>query len=252
MRELLDELYRFRLYTSAFQGLLKDAQARAPQSSEGTDSSLAVRAQIGCDGQLESVHISPGWQHKLSPEAFSSAVLEAFQAAVAAQLKAWSRSLEEESWQSKIERLKNDQEKQPPPTARASHSAHIGDYSRDDITPRGLDEVVEDVIKAADSIQTLTRTPPKNSQVSASSANGMVKITLSRRGLESCTVDPRWVSRQSGPRLTAAIGDAIAQARAGLARIESDAQSAIDFAGLDRLLSETLFILNKPQRFAGP
>lgn len=94
--ELLRELSQIQQYAAGLQGLLENAQARAPLSSEGTDRSGVVRVLLDADGLPISFRVEAGWHRKLTAVAFCGAVMEAFQAAMGVRLAIWTRTLQQQ------------------------------------------------------------------------------------------------------------------------------------------------------------
>ncbi|MGH3815828.1 MAG: hypothetical protein ACRDUV_25825 [Pseudonocardiaceae bacterium] len=242
--ELMRELAQIQQYAAGLQGLLATAQAEAPRSSEGTDGTGTIRVLLDPDGLPSSFRIESGWNRKIPAEGFGGAVLEAFQAAMGERLAVWTRTLEEQGWQAQADRLRVDLDDRPSASGRGEVPSAFG-HPVQDVTPRPIDQVAEDMIKAFDHVGDLAGPPPQASGGTGASRSGKLVLTLSRAGLVSCTADPEWVSGQSAATLMNALGEALTAARADLEN--SNAQTAPS-GSLDRLFAEALALLRDPRR----
>ena len=65
--DLIRELVRLQRYASQLHALIAEAQAQAPRSARGTDSSGAVHVLLGPDGLPESIRVDPDWRQRLDP-----------------------------------------------------------------------------------------------------------------------------------------------------------------------------------------
>lgn len=243
--ELLRELSQIQQYAAGLQGLLASAQAQAPPSSEGTDRSGAIRVLLDADGQPDSFRVEPGWHRKLAAPAFGDAVIEAFQAAMGMRLAVWTRTLQERGWQAEVDRLQvGSMDKQPPAPPSAQLPPAVRRAAQE-MRPRSIDEVAEDVIKEFDNVEDAVPASPQAVRGTGSSRSGKLVFTLSKTGLVSCNADPQWVSGQTAASLTNALGEALTAARADLAR---SADQPAPSRSLDRLLAEALELLSNPRR----
>lgn len=241
--DIFGELNRFRQYAGALQKMIARAQEMAPQSIEGADRSGTIRLMLGKDGLPESIRVATDWQSRLTPEVFSNAVTEAFQVAVGRRLEAWTKTLEDENWQGKIEHLQNNFEKRSSPPPPTELPAAFKDNLRR-ITPRPTNEVVEDIIQAVERIDQ----DPKIRDVArgASSNTGRkLIIVLSENGIETCKADPKWVAGQTATGLSAALNDALSSARLSLKRAaKSKPKSSVP----DGLIHEAMSLFVDPRR----
>ncbi|MGH3811574.1 MAG: hypothetical protein ACRDUV_03825 [Pseudonocardiaceae bacterium] len=242
--ELMRELAQIQQYAAGLQDLLATAQAEAPRSGEGTDGTGSIRVFLGPDGLPNSFRIESGWNRKIPAEGFGDAVLEAFQAAMGERLAVWTRTLEEQGWQAQADRLRVDLDEQPSVSGQEEVPSAFG-HPVEDVTPRPVDQVAEDMIKAFDQIGDLAGRPPQASGGTGSSRSGKLVLTLSRAGLVSCTADPEWVSAQTAATLMNALGEALTVARADL---ENSTAQAAPSGSLDRLFAEALALLRDPRR----
>lgn len=251
--DIVDELRQLQRYAAGLHSLLADAQAKSPPQAEGSDSSGAVHVVLAPGGLPDSIRVRPDWNRKLSPEAFGGAVVEAFTAAANARITAWTTALEEEGWQSKVGRLRDELDR---PNARAPSDGIPPAFRRDQkaVRPRALDAVAEDVINALDAAPTLAARLPAPAQAVGRSAAGRLVITLADGGLASCTADPQWVSQQTAARLMTALSEALAAARDQLAAAEraADAESGERTKNLNGLLAEALALIENPQQTSQP
>lgn len=244
--DLMTQFAHMQSYTAALHGLITEAQARAPQHSEGADQSNAVRVVLGPDGLPTSFRVQRDWNRRIEPAAFGGAVLEACQAALGERLAAWTRTLQDHGWKARADRLHGGLDD---PAARLEQGrvplafGHPGPAVR----PRPLGDVTEDVFTAFDNVSRLTQQPPPPARGTGSAGGGKLTITLSSTGLTSCGADPRWVSHQTAAQLMNALSAALCAAKQDLA---STPPSPAPASGLDRLLAEALALLNDPRRLA--
>lgn len=243
MDDLMAQFAQMQKYTAALHGLITEAQAQAPQHSEGTDQSTAVRVVLGPDGLPTSFRVEADWNRRIDPASFGGAVLEACQAAIGERLNAWTRTLQDDGWKARADRLTAGSAAAPeqgrvPPAFRSPEPA---------VRPRPLGDITEDVIKAFDNVGWLAQQPPPTVGGSGSGAGGKVTITLSGTGLTSCSADPRWVSNQTAAQLMNALSTALSAAKADLAKRPASPGPG---SGLDSLLAETMALLNDPRRLA--
>lgn len=242
--DLMKELVQLQQYAAGLQGLLATAQAEAPRSSEGTDRTGTIRAFLGPDGLPNSFRIEPGWNRKIIAENFGGAVLEAFQAAMGERLASWTRTLEQQGWQAQADRLRVDLDTQPSASGQAEMSPAFG-RPAEDVTPRPIDQVAEDMIKAFDHVGDLAAPPSQVARGAGSSRSDKLVLTLSTAGLVSCTADPEWVSAQTAASLMNALGEALTAARADL---ENSIHRPAPARSLDHLFTEALALLRDPRR----
>ncbi|MET0235422.1 MAG: hypothetical protein ABW224_12330 [Kibdelosporangium sp.] len=233
--DLIRELRQLQQYASGLQGLIADAEANAPARAEGTDSSGAVHVVLGPNGVPKSYRVDQGWERKLRPEAFGDAVLGAFEQAMQDRMKAWTTTLQKDNWQSKVDNLEN----QPQVPVMFQGPKFTG-------TPRPLDDLAEDMMKAFDDVQQAPDLP-KPAYAVGTAGGGKLTLTLSKSGVVSCVADPRWVSAQTATRLTNALSEALAAAKQELEKMSVAQEPANP---LDRLIGETFALLNDPQRLA--
>jgi hypothetical protein len=244
--DLMAQFAQIQRYANGLQRLLADAQAMAPSQSEGTDRSGAVTVQLGADGIPRSFRIAPDWNRRLAPAEFGPAVVEACQAAIGDRLSVWTDSLTKGGWQDRVEQLK-DGPADPAPSR--DDSARIPPAFRkavDSARPRPAMELAEEVIRSFDKVENFT--PPAAPLASGTAARGKLTVTLSSTGLVSCTVDAGWVAGQTATILMNELGTAV---RAATDMLHKEMPEAAEpAAGIDRLLAESLALLNKPEELA--
>ena len=241
--DVFGELNRFRQYAGALQKMVARAQSMAPQRSEGVDRRGAIRIVLGKNGLPESIHVANDWQSRLTPEVFANAVTEAFQVAVGRRLEAWTKTLEDADWQGRIERLQSNLENRsspsPPADLPAAFKENLGR-----ITPRPTNEVVEDMLRAVESIDEDSPTPKAVKGIGANSGRKLI-IVLSENGIETCKADPKWVAQQTAAGLSGALNDALSSAHLSLKRA---AKSKPKTSAPDGLLYEAMSIFVDPRR----
>jgi hypothetical protein len=170
-------------------------------------------------------------------------VVEACQAAISERLAAWTKSLRDDGWKARADRLKGGLDV-PTVIPEQGGVSLTSRPSAQTARPRSLGDVTEDVIKAFDNVDRLTQQPPPPAG-SGSGGGGKVTITLSSTGLTSCSADPRWVSGQNAAQLMNALSAALSAAREDLAK---RSRSLNPRSGLDRLFNEALALLSDPSR----
>jgi hypothetical protein len=249
--DLMEQFAQIQRYANGLQRLLVDAQAVAPHESKGADTSGAVTVRLGADGIPQSFRIAQDWHRRLAPETFGLAVVEACQAAIGDRLSTWTNSLTEDGWQDKVERLKGGP---ADPAPSKDNSARVPPAFRDAVAtaqPRPATDLAEEVIRSLVNVETFT--PPATPLASGTAARGKLAVTLSSTGLTSCTVDAAWVARQTATTLMNELGTAIRAAREMLQQVSEAAEPAAGAeptAGIDRLLAESIALLNNPARLA--
>jgi hypothetical protein len=204
--ELLRDLARIANYAAGLRRLVDVAQDSAPERSRGTDSSGVVSVVVGADGLPRSFHIGQGWPGRLPPEKLDKAVVEASQAAMRERLASWSKTLEKQGWQEEADDL------------RAHPPSHPVEEPQPATNPRSVDAVAEDMIRALDQVKDIAAATQPAQTGTGSDSSGKLTLTLSGTGLISCTVDAKWASNRTATMLMRALGDALAAARADLAR----------------------------------
>jgi hypothetical protein len=242
--EIMAQFAQIQRYAAGLQGLLAEAQAMAPKRSQGADRSGAVRVTTGPDGLPVSFQVAPDWRSKVAAEAFGAAVVEACQAAIGDRLATWTNTLAEDGWQDKVERLKGGPADPAPPSQEPARIPPAFRRPADQAWPRPVDQIAEEVLRAADGVGRLT---PSSASGTGSAARGKLTVTVNRTGLTSCTADPQWVSRQTAALLMNALGVALAAARADHQARSRRPEPA---TGMDRLIAETLSLLDNPDRLA--
>jgi nucleoid-associated protein YgaU len=105
MEEILRDLARLRNYAAGLQQVMADFQQAAPERSQGTDRSGAVRAVLGADGLPEAIRVDAHWGNRLRAGSFGAAVVEASETAMRERGAAWSRALKGSDWQRRVDLL---------------------------------------------------------------------------------------------------------------------------------------------------
>lgn len=243
VKDIVHELHQIQQYAAGLRRLLESAQAQVPTHSESTDRSSMIRVSLDADGLPASIRIEPGWQRRLSAEAFGTAVVEAGQAAMGARLEAWARGLQESGWIAEVDQFQEEVAAQYPVAPAARPPAFTLDGAAKKARP--VDAVAEEVIRALDEVTSLVPAPPQASVGHGVDESGALTLTISRAGLVSCHADPRWVGKQSTASLSNALSEALAAARADLTRHPAHPAPS---SGWDRLFVEALELLNEPHR----
>jgi hypothetical protein len=233
--DIVSDLAELQRRAAALERLLEAAQASAPQV-EGSDSTGTLTATIGADGLPASLKVEHGWQRRIMPERFGSAVVEAFAAASANRMSVWGQALAEGSWLSTVDNVRREIEGPPTPVATAPPRTPPAAGARP------LNDLINDTLAAFEHIDETTAASSLVAEGFGSSGYRQLNLGISAVGLVSCEVDAQWASHQSAPGLAAAFGQALAKAREDLA-----AKAAVPNS-IDQLVSEALALLNDPSR----
>jgi hypothetical protein len=239
------DLVELQRGAAALHGLLGAAQRAAPPGAEGFDATGTVRARVAADGVPESVDLGPNWQRRVPPERLGHAVVEACTAAAQRRMELWNQALSDGGWREEFERVKAADE--APAAGNGALAPPVPAPALPDVTPRPLDELVEEMLNAVDRVDEIAA-QPGGPQGTGTGAHGKVSVTVSRTGMSSCVVDPQWSMYLDADTVTAALGEALTAARADLAAGGSG--GAGPGAGLDRLLAEALALINDPTKLA--
>lgn len=244
--DVLRQLAQIQQDAAGMQTALVEALATASQRTEGGDPSGAVCASLGSDGLPEAFRVEAEWDRLLAPAAFSGAVVAASRVAMGTRLAVAARLLADKDQPANAAQERENIPAQRATTTSGSAFGLVGpEHDRDDVTPRSLGQLAEDMIKALDTVIGSGTPPlPASSGTGVSSA-GKLSMTFSPAGVVSCVADPRWVSTKTGASLTRALCTALGAARADLAK---NTRIPPRTDGLDRHLDEALAILNDPQR----
>ena len=260
MDEVLRDLARLRRYGSGLQNLLGELQRMAPERSEGTDPSGAVRAALGPDGLPETIRVSPYWKEKAQPDELAAAVTAACLAAMRQRGAQWSETMRGSGWQQRLDRLAAEAGTAGAGTAGAGTAEAGTAAEHDDPVPpafrranggpsRPLDVLAEESISLLDAAMRPVPAPQPGG--AGTNRGGTLEIALSAGGQVSCRADARWVAQQSGAQLSAALSDALAAARDRLAAATST--QVVSGVGGDKaqgLLQEILAVLGDPKHLA--
>ncbi|MEH1029760.1 hypothetical protein V6W11_18615 [Micromonospora profundi] len=239
--DIVRSLQELRSYALGLQGILSEAQASMPEQVVATDATGAVQVVLGPDGSPESIAVESGWRRRLAAEQLTAAVLEACEAAAVERMAAVSEALPDDAADPRADQPGE----RPAETADSLPAAMRAQVDR--AQPRPLDELVEDVLRAADNIDEYAALSPIAATGTGTDASGQIVVTVSAAGLLSCDAEPYWLETQGGADLTAALTEAVAAARADLADATRQAAGANE---LDQLFAETLATLNDLQRSA--
>jgi DNA-binding protein YbaB len=242
--EIMAQFAQIQRYAAGLQGLLAEAQAMAPGRSQGADRNGAVHVTIGPDGLPSSFRVAPDWKRKIEADTFGSAVLEACQAAIGDRLSVWTHALADDGWQDRVERLKGGAADPAPPSQAPARIPPALRNAVQRARPRPADQLAEEVLGALDNVEQFT---PSSASGSGSAAGGKLTVTINTTGLTSCTADHKWVSRQTAALLMNELGAALAAARADL---QTQSQRTEPATEMDRLIAESLSLLNDPSRLA--
>lgn len=230
MDDLMRQLGELRRHADRLRDLLSDPRDAVPAHAEGTDRTGSVHVEIGPDALPTRFRVAPDWQRRITPDTFGQAVIEACQVAAGARLAAWTARLKD---------------------PRSGHQS-ASDRSTPYVSPRPLEDITEDLLRAFDDLGQTERYPSQPAPgVRGVAGNGRLTLTLSRAGLTSCGSEPRWTADQTGARLTMALAEALDGARAQLAVSPATSRLADRSGGLDALFAVAMALLNDSRRLAG-
>lgn len=236
--DLLRELSRLRQRAAGLTELINTAQSAAPKTVTATDRSGTVHVTLGPDGLPEKFRVDQYWQRHVQPEKLGGVILEAFESAMSQRLATWARTLEDEGWQTRFNRLR----------AAAPPDGHVPPAlarPRPSVAPRSLDALAEDMIRAVGGALGVAEATPRAARGTGIDRSGKLTLTVSASGLVSCVVKTRWAARQTGTVLTNALTQALAAAKSDLARNHGGPASGADLNGL---AGEAMTLLNDPKR----
>ncbi|MEJ3742796.1 hypothetical protein WEI85_05860 [Actinomycetes bacterium KLBMP 9797] len=236
--EILAKLRRLQQQTQGLRELFENLRAHAPAGADGHDPTRSVHVLIGGDGLPTEIRVAPGWQNQLAPNNIGQAVLDASAAAVTAGMQAWSHALDQMRWASRVAEFEARSE-----PARAGHEPS---FPPPDTVGSGAarepHEVAEDVLRAAEQLRRSTAAGAAAAGT-GTDQSGNVAITLTHAGLQACSIQAAWASRQDGNALAAALNLALRTARAQLdahaKQPEPDAFSHLADQALSTLLRIT-------------
>lgn len=252
MEKEIWELDRLARYASELRDLIVDAESMAPERSEATDRSGAIRMAIGRDLQPQAITVANDWAQRLDPRAVGAAVFEAYQACTQQLSAQWSQALEHQGFEDRMERLNRleaETEDGPPPGASGTLPPAF--QRPETLTEaRSLDSIASDMLAAAEAASALVAsagaTPP--AQGIGRTRTRTAAIGLSSAGMIGCEVDPAWAARQTGTRLTQALRTALAEAKEEFAAAERERAGARGgVPQLNGLLDEILAKLRDPR-----
>jgi hypothetical protein len=217
-----DVVRRFDQLRVRCEGLSRHGSHAAetiPVLAEGVDRTGSVRAEVGPDGLPIRFQVAHEWERRLRPAGVGPAVVEAWQAGTRARLAAWASGLSRPLG---------------PPRGRESSERGVVTAA-----PRPLEALADDLVRVFDQLAAQRHLAP--AEATGRAGNDRLTLTLTPTALLSCTVEVRWAVEQSGARLTTALNEALAEARAQLPVSAPD--RSITDAGLDTLACEALELL---------
>jgi len=241
VNDLMSQLAQIQRYASGMGRLIADAQEAAPSRAEGVDRTGAVRVELGRDGVPVSFRVAQDWHAKVAPAEFCPAVMEAFQAAMATRLEAWSETLRTDGWTDRLEELKR------PAETSNGQAPTIPAAFRKPATTRSASTLTDDMLRMLENPASTAPKVPGGGTGTGSSADDRLTISVSDTGLVSCTAEPRWVADQTAARLMTALSEALRAAKSALANAPKNAEPANE---VDRLIADALGVLGDPSRLA--
>lgn len=206
--DINERLRQIQQRTARLQQMTANLVGRAPDRAEGMDSTGSVLVTIGPDNVPTTIEVSANWQRHLDPEQLGPAIMEAYTAAVATRMQAWSQALEEnpvDSESGSAAEIPAPPAPNPLPTGAPS--------------PRSLPDLIEEALRVFANLgKPETEAALEPVAGVGTDESGHVSVTLSPGGLQACEIDPRWARLQGGMALTAALAQALDLARTNLTR----------------------------------
>jgi hypothetical protein len=234
--DIVRELRDIQRVTAGLQERLGRARSAGRPQVEATDRSGAIRVTVDADGLPDSVRVDSAWRNCLEPAGFATALVEACQAAAGQRMTSWSQALHNQH--AARHQTEPAAEDDPLPAALRERINQVD--------PRPVDKVTEDVLAAFDRVAEFAAASPLTRMATGTDTSGRITVTVSKAGLVSCTAGDAWVSQQTGSTLATALNEALSAARAALAEALAEPGPA---GQLDDLLAEALAILQDPRRF---
>jgi DNA-binding protein YbaB len=238
MTDFLSDISRLHKYAEGLHSLLDESLAGASDRVEGSDRRYAVLVVLASDGAVESIRVDPDWKRNLRPEMLGGAIMEAYNAAAAQYVRAWTTALTESDWEARADRLRERTDAEP--TSESDARPYPRDLSQ--VRPRDPAAIVAEVNAVLDSLG--DPSGPAGAATGTGTAGfGKLTVAVSPHELISCVVDPMWASQRTGEELTEALGTALTAARADLAEAVAKGPTG----RLNRLLDEALANLHHSQ-----
>jgi hypothetical protein len=250
MDDLVRDLQQVQRYAAALEGVLAAARAKVPQRAQGADSARAIRVVLDGAGLPAEIVVAADWQRRVPPARLGPAVSDAANKATEARVSEWGKALDG-GWSREIDELRAAQAGRRPavtdPPVPAPALAPAPPAAGPD-RPRPTDEIFEDALRAVDASLAYAQRAATVQEVTGENRDGTVRVSLSRAGLVSCTVNGGWAAGKSGPVVTAAIREALAAART---RMPAADREPAGVGEIDALFGEVMGLLNSARRTAG-
>jgi hypothetical protein len=235
----LPDVARLKKYSLGLQSLLGPLAGSAGPV-EGNDGTYTVLVTLAADGAVSSIQVDEDWKRKVRPEALGSAIMAAYNAAVAQQVRAWTIALTESDWEARADQLRERIDAESDATAEAEPPAAESPRDLSQVRARSSEAIAADLSVALDGLGAVG---DESAEVTGTGAVGLGKltITIAAHRLVSCVVEPVWAMQRTGGELTEALGTALSAARADLAEAAARGPSG----RIVGLLDEALANLNR-------
>ncbi|MBQ0990705.1 hypothetical protein KBX08_11450 [Micromonospora sp. H61] len=231
--DLLARLQRIQGHALNLQAAMQ-SQPR-PNEGRGTDPTGCITVVVGPDGLPSDIEVRAGWQRHVAAEELGSVVLLVFEEATAQATRAWSESFDLDAWRFRAE------------AARAGEQEGAGlpplDQTQAFGSPRDPLTLTEEALKALKATRDQAAAAPV--MLTGWDGERTVSITVAPGGLQGCTINPRWATRNGASALNAALREALREARAAME--EHAARRRAEAQGLDDLAREALATLARFQ-----
>lgn len=246
--EILRELRQMQQYAAMLQGLLDEAQGRAPERSQGEDSAAVVGVVLDSAGIPVEIRVGSGWERQIEAAALGAAVLDAFGQAAQTRTQAWAASLESGTWADRIGKMMEADSAGRPVATPIQEVPQLFRRDQAPAPSRPVNELAEEMISAFDRVDDIAKEAAAAQEHLGVDSSGKARVTLSQAGLIGCAVEETWASGRSGEFLTRALNQALSAARD---RMRAQAGVPTAQGQLDSLLNEAMTLLNDPRRLAG-
>lgn len=103
--ELISRLERLQQIAGVMRGLMREAQATAPATARGQDTTGAVKVVLDAEGFPLTITVAADWRRRLGAKGMGTAVMDVCGKAALARMRAWTQALEEGVWARKVQRM---------------------------------------------------------------------------------------------------------------------------------------------------
>ncbi|KXK62146.1 hypothetical protein AWW66_09920 [Micromonospora rosaria] len=233
--EVVEKLRRLHQQTTELAALLASVQSQPPPGrTAGTDARGAAEVSIGAEGLPIAIEVAPDWQRRVEPRDLGSAVLSAFEDAIAEGQRAWAAGFDSDAWAAEADRFKarSDRQHTDEPLAPLPQVPVYGP-GRDHLA------LNEEILTTFQAVRAQSATPPEPAM--GRNRERTVSIALSTDGLRGCEIEPAWAATRTAREINAELSQALHGAHAILR--ERSAHQRREAENLEGLAQEALATL---------